>query len=103
MKHEITLVALIDEVALLNGVSESTIRKWLADRRRGIGTFPLPISKNGAKLRWLRSDILTYLSSQSQATQPVASSTQQVRRDQKEFHQRQAEAEKALARHRKPK
>jgi len=97
------MIVLIDEVAARLRVSTSTVRRWLAESRAGRGNLPRPVSVPGGKLRWLASDIEAYLASQSQATPPVVSTVRQVRRDQKEFHQRQAEADKILLRHRKPK
>ena len=100
------MIILIDELAALLRVHPSTIRRWLADRRRGIGSFPLTVSSPGCKCRWLLSDIEAYIASQSQANAipPVTPSARQVRRDQKEFQERQTAADKALLRHyRKPK
>jgi predicted DNA-binding transcriptional regulator AlpA len=89
-----SLVVFIEEAASMVGVSESTISRWCAE-----GLFVRPISLRGGKRRWLRSDIETFLASQSTATSPVPARKQ--RRNTKAFEARQAATDRALQRYRK--
>ena len=106
-------ILLIHEVAVLLRVAVVTIYRWLAERRDGRGHFPLPISERGKKLRWLASDIESFLRQQSQSNVVppvnVVSATAQ-RREAKKVKQRReaalAAATATLERHkigRKPK
>jgi len=96
-----TMILLIDEVAARLGLAPVTVRKYLAQRRQGIGSFPLPISVTGGKLRWLASDIEAYLQSLSSTEPPVkVASSSKRRQESKSFKQRQEAAQKALDRHR---
>jgi predicted DNA-binding transcriptional regulator AlpA len=93
-------ILLIDEVATLLRVTPSSVHRWLGQRRKGIGSFPLPISNKGGKLRWLSSDIESFLESQSASPPQVISPARQMRHDRKDFQKRQALAAEALQRHR---
>ena len=92
-----TKVLLIDEVASLMRVANVTIGRWLAESRAGRGDFPLPISRRGAKLRWLATDIEHYLASQSGTSVPA--NFVSPAKQQKEYRRRQDAAQAALARH----
>jgi len=98
----VTRILFVEEIASQLRMSIPSIRRYLQASRRGRGNFPLPISPPGGKLRFLASDIEAYLASQSVAPS-ATSSIRQTKRDQKEFHQRQAAAEETLRRHRKSK
>jgi hypothetical protein len=63
-------------------------------------SFPLPISNKGGKLRWLTSDIESFLESQSASPPQVIQPIRQSRQEKKEFQRRQALAAEALQRHR---
>ncbi|MDR0327355.1 MAG: hypothetical protein LBI05_03555 [Planctomycetaceae bacterium] len=94
-------VYLIEEVAVKVRLAPVSIYKEVSDSRKGIGSFPLPISKPGGKLRWLASDIEAYLQSLSNNDPPAQiASTSKRRQESKAFKQRQAAAQKALERHR---
>jgi len=94
-------VYIIDDVAAKTRLAPVSIRKAVSDRRKGIGSFPLPISAPGGKLRWLASDIEAYLQSLSSAEPPVkVASASKRRQESKSFKQRQEAAQKALERHR---
>jgi predicted DNA-binding transcriptional regulator AlpA len=93
-------ILLIDEVASLLRVAPSSAHRWLGQRRKGIGSFPLPISNKGGKLRWLTRDIELFLESQSTSPPQVISPARQMRQDKKDFQKRQALAAEALQRHR---
>jgi predicted DNA-binding transcriptional regulator AlpA len=93
-------ILLIDEVASLLRVSTSSVHRWLGQRRKGIGSFPLPISSKGGKLRWLSNDIESFLESHSASPPQVISPVRQMRRDKKDFQKRQLLAAEALQRHR---
>jgi len=97
MKHEILLVR---EVALRFRANVSTVNRWLHQRRKGQGNFPLPISPPGGKLRWLAADIESFLRSQSNVSSPIVlTSIAQKRRDDKSHAIRQAEAAATLRKH----
>jgi predicted DNA-binding transcriptional regulator AlpA len=96
-------ILLIGEVANLLRVSIPTINRWIHQTRRGQGQFPLPISTNRGKGRWLSTDIESFLQSQSNTVLPVNTvSATQRKREAKSFKQRQDAAKVALARHRNP-
>jgi predicted DNA-binding transcriptional regulator AlpA len=88
-------ILLIGEVAALMRVANVTIYRWLAERRSGQGTFPLPISRRKAKLRWLASDIEHYIELQSVETPVFVSPAKR----EKDYQRRQKAAKAALARH----
>ena len=91
-------ILLINEVAALLRVANSSIYRWVAERRKGIGKFPLPISTQGGKLRWLASDVETYLASQSQIS-PNLPTARQRQRNAKAFQERQNATDMALSRY----
>jgi predicted DNA-binding transcriptional regulator AlpA len=93
-----TRILLVGEVAALLRVANSSVYRWLGQRRRGIGTFPLPISSMGGKLRWLADDIEHYIASQVSPSVNV-STTRQAKRQAKDFRERQERATEALRRH----
>ena len=102
------MILLVHEVAALCRVAPVTIYRWLAERRAGRGQFPLPLAGGGSgrsgKLRWLASDIESFLLSQSNPAPPIkVASASERRREAKVHKQRQEAAEVALARHRKAK
>ena len=94
MKQEILLLR---EVAERLRVSTATVNRLLAQRRKGIGTFCLPISTFKGKGRWLASDVENYIASlsNSNVTVPIKNEKQKTR----EFNERQQRAKAALARH----
>ena len=49
------------EVAVMLRMSVSTVGVRLANRRKRIGDFPLPVSKPNKKCRWLKADIEQYI------------------------------------------
>jgi len=59
------IVLLLYEVAALLRVSPATIRRWVAERRAGRGNFILPISEPGQQLRFLASDVESFLQTRS--------------------------------------
>ena len=94
-------ILLLDDVATLLRVAKSTINRWLSESRKGIrNDLPLPISRKGAKLRWLKSDIEAYLESQSvQHTPRSIPTTRQRQRSTREFQDRQMRADAILQLH----
>jgi predicted DNA-binding transcriptional regulator AlpA len=91
MERKILLIA---DVTELLRVAPSTIHRWLGQRRKGIGTFPLPVSCWGGKLRWLASDVNKWLAAQSQAaTPPIIPTARSNTQDNKDFPERQGRAE----------
>jgi len=93
-------ILLVHEVALRLRVSVSTVNRWLHQRRKGQGNFPLPISPPGGKLRWLATDIERFLQSQSNVSSSIVlTSIAQKRREDKAYERRQAEAAATLRKH----
>lgn len=92
-------VLLVSDVAEMLKVSPSSVRRWCVEARKGNGSFPLPISARGGKGRWLRSDIETFLASQSTAT-PQPAPARKRRSGAKAFQSRQEATDKALERYR---
>jgi len=91
-------ILLVDEVAELLRVSQSTINRWGEESRKGNGSFPLPISARGGKRRWSRDSIEAFIDSQTAATSSVPARKQ--RRSAKAFQARQERTDKALERYR---
>ena len=94
-KHEILL---LPEVVGRLRVSTATVNRLLAQRRKGTGTFSLPLSQFKGKGRWLASDVDNYIESLSNVNVtvvPAKSDKQKAR----EFIERQKQARKVLARH----
>jgi len=88
-------ILLVDEVAAMLRVSESTINRWLGESRRGENTFPLPVSQAGGKRRWTRDSIDSFIASLYVKPQrPV----RQRRRSAKAFAERQNATDRALDR-----
>jgi len=94
LRHKILL---IKQVAARLGVSVASVNRYLALRRQGIGTFPLPISPFKGRGRWLESDIDRYIESLSacNATTPIPSNQKKERN----YQRRQDLAEAGLERH----
>lgn len=94
-------VLLIHEVATLLRIAPPTVYKYLAQTRQGTGTFPLPISVAGGKLRWNADDIERYIESRSSTvTSNNMTSTSERRKKAKADSNRQEAAKKAMERHR---
>ena len=98
-------VMTIEDIAKMLGVHPSTVRRWLGERRKGRGFFPLPFTPPHSKCLWDERAIMQYIESQS--TSPVMStpttSAKQQRRMTQDYQRRQEAAKAALNRHRKPK
>ena len=93
-------ILLVGEVAQMLRVAPVSIYRWVALRRRQVGTFPLPISARGGKLRFNAEDIEAYLQSQSENTLPNSIAiSRQMKTATKEQHRRQKTTETGLARH----
>ena len=95
-----TEILLINEVAERLRVSQSTVRRWLEQARKGESTFPLPISAIGGKGRWLAESIDQWVTSQAIAVTPVPTTARTKRRNAKAHAQRQAVTDRALAKYR---
>ena len=94
-RHEILL---LPEVAERLRLSVASVNRLLAQRRRGEGTFPLPLSTFKGKGRWRAKDVDDYIESLSDCNVinvPVKSEKQRAR----EFIERQKRAKATLAKH----
>ena len=92
-------ILLINEVAEMVEASPSSISRWCEESRKGLNTFPLPVSARGGKRRWLLSDIEQYLESLS-TVKAVPASVRKPRRNAKAHAQRQSVTDRALAKYR---
>jgi predicted DNA-binding transcriptional regulator AlpA len=63
------LLTILDLVNLLR-VSESTLRRWIAESRRGLNSFPKPVNGFKRKLLWHPVDIELWMTAGRQQ-QPV--------------------------------
>ena len=90
-----SMVILVDEVSKLTLLSVSRINGLLAE-----GKFIRPISVSCGKRRWLRSDVIHWLESQSTITSPSPTSAKQKRRNTKAHAERQVNTDKALDKYR---
>lgn len=101
-------ILFIGEVAERCRVSVPTVSRWLCQTRNGVGRFPLPISENNCKGRWLSSDIDNFLQSRSAPSIVLStvSPVKQQKREERDFELHQAEIKRRLQAHaagRKPK
>ena len=95
MPHEILL---IHQVAARLGVSVDSVRHYLAQRRKGQNSFPLPISPFKGKGRWLSSDVDHYIQSLS-SVNDVAVPAKSKKRQERDYVERQQRAKATLERH----
>jgi predicted DNA-binding transcriptional regulator AlpA len=95
MQHEILL---LPELAARLRVSPATVNRLLAQRRKGVGNFPLPLSTFKGKGRWLASDVDRYLEQQA-TVNVIAAPVKSEKERAKEFIARQKRAQATLATH----
>ena len=87
-------ILFITQVAARLGVSVASVNRYLALRRQGIGTFPLPISPFKGRGRWLESDIDHYIESLSACN--AAPNVPAKQKKERNYENRQTLAEKGL-------
>ena len=92
-------ILLVKDLMRILRASRPTVYRWLAERRMGIGTFPLPISQAGRQLRWNADDIEQFCQSQSNVRLPIAIANSKQRREKKAFQDRQEAAAAVLEKH----
>ena len=90
-------ILFIPEVAERLRVSIGTVNRLLAQRRKGEGHFPLPLSGAKCKGRWLASDVDKYIESLSSVNIPVHVPT--VKQQKQNYQKRQEAARKILRQH----
>ena len=95
-QHEILL---LPEVAERLRVSTATVNRLLAQRRRGEGFFPLPLSTFRGKGRWLASDVDAYIESLSGCNTASSVPAKSDRQKSREFAERQKRARRTLEQH----
>jgi len=95
-KHEILL---LPEVAERLRVSTATVNRLLAQRRKGEGIFPLPLSSFKGKGRWLASDVDAYIESLSDCNIPANVPVRSEKRKARDFDERQKRAQRTLEQH----
>jgi len=91
---------LIEEVAARIRAAVSSVRRYLGERKKGRGGFPLPVSPPGHKCKWKRSDIERYIESQNTSQSPPIAPAK--KRQQTNDVQRKQKLQEALDRHRTP-
>ena len=93
-------ILLVKDLMRILRASRPTVYRWLAERRMGIGTFPLPISQAGRQLRWNADDIEAFCQSRGVPQPPVVvtSPKQQIKRTE-EHRNRQEATAAVLAKH----
>jgi predicted DNA-binding transcriptional regulator AlpA len=96
MNHEILL---LPEVAERLRVSTATVNRLLAQRRKGIGTFPLPLSTFKGKGRWNSADVDSYIESLSAVNVIAVPVKIPEKQKAREFIDRQNSARKTLEQH----
>jgi predicted DNA-binding transcriptional regulator AlpA len=95
-----TQILSVGDVAERIGTSVATVNRYLAQRRKGIGSFPLPISPFKGKGRWRADDVDRYIESLSAVnTSAVPVSVKSEEQKAKEFKERQKRAQATLAQH----
>ena len=95
MENTESMVILIDEVSKMAQLSKSRINNLLSEKK-----FIRPISVAGGKRRWLRSDVVHWLESQSTITSQSLTFTTQKRRNAKTHAERQESTDRALEKYR---
>ena len=82
--------------------SEPTARRWIAESRRGIGTFPIPIQqKKGGKLLFDPQALVRWVEAQQATPQPTANNpVRSPKREQQNKKRRLELARAVLERHR---
>ena len=93
-------IYLIKDIMHLLRASRPTVYRWLAESRKGVGYFPLPISQDGQQLRWNADDIEAFCQSRGVPQPPVVvtSPKQQIKRTE-EHRNRQEATAAVLAKH----
>ena len=90
------------EVCVYMRCSEPTIRRWLAESRRGAGTFPLPVQeKKGGKLLFDPQALSRWV--EDRQAMPKQANPVRASKQEKDKNRRLKLAHTALERHRKPK
>ena len=96
MTHEILFLG---EVAQRLRLSTASINRLLSQRRKGVGTFPLPISSFKGRGRWLASDLDRYIESLSDCNTAANVPAKSERQKAREFADRQRMAKATLKQH----
>jgi len=92
---ESSMVISVDEVSKMVLLSVSRINDLLSEDK-----FIKPISVSGGKRRWLRSDVVHWLESQSTIASSLPTTVKQKRHNVKARAERQANTDKALEKYR---
>ena len=90
-------ILLINDVAGRLKTSPATLYRWVSDRRKGIGSFPLPISLPGQTLRWNSEHIDTWC--RSQTSPAVNTPAPRSKTSAKERQRREEAVAQAMERH----
>lgn len=89
------------EVCIFVRCSESTARRWIAESRCGVGTFPIPIQqKKGGKLLFDPQALVRWVEAQQATPQPAVNPVHSPKREQQDKKRRLELARAALERHR---
>jgi predicted DNA-binding transcriptional regulator AlpA len=96
MSHQILF---LPEVADRLRLSTATVNRLLSQRRRGEGTFPLPLSTFKGKGRWLASDVDHYIENLSTVNASPKDTTPVKKPNAREYQNRQRAAKDILRKH----
>jgi len=93
----------IQDIRQIFGISQVCAYRWVAEARKGLSRFPLPINGTDGgkrKLLWNRNDIEQFCQSRNTPQPTVNVSTmKQTKKQVASFQERQQRADEALARH----
>ena len=62
----------ISDVCQFFGISESTLRRRIQERKEGTGSFPLPLFKSKHRVLWRKSDIVAWRGEESESSPMTA-------------------------------
>jgi len=93
----------IQDIRQIFSISQVCVYRWVAEARKGLSRFPLPINGTDGgkrKLLWNRNDIEVFCQARN-TPQPTVNvpTAKQTKKQAASFQERQQRADEALARH----
>jgi len=95
-------VLLIEDLITLLRVSRPTLDRWVREARAGKGDFPMPFSEPQRRMLWDANAVEQWIANRNQATRTTLSNVspaKQMKRESKNFMDRQEAARQTLALH----
>lgn len=77
-------ILLVEDLEKIFRASRPSLYRWLAESRKGVGNFPLPITQNGRQLRWNADDIEAFCRAQSVPQPPVSVTSPKQQEERRE-------------------